>query len=59
MKIQIHDAVTGETIERDMTPEEIAEMPKPVDIPTDEEQPNSIGVFNIAHRLRRPHTSQL
>ena len=37
MKIQIHDAVTGETIERDMTPEEIAEMPKPVDIPTDEE----------------------
>jgi hypothetical protein len=31
MKIQIHDAVTGETITRDLTPEEIAELPQDTD----------------------------
>ena len=36
MKIQIHDAVTGETITRDMTAEEIADIPEPIELPTDE-----------------------
>jgi hypothetical protein len=32
-KITIHDAVTGTTIEREMTDEEIASMPEPVQLP--------------------------
>ena len=49
-----HDAETGETITRELTPEEIAQLPTEPMKETDAEQPNSIGVFDIAYRLRRP-----
>ena len=29
-----HDAITGETIERELTDEEIAALPKPSDMPS-------------------------
>lgn len=51
-----HDVETGEVIIRDLTPEEIAALPE--GLPS-EEQPNSIGLFDIAHRLRRPHPTEL
>ena len=31
-KITIHDALTGETIERELTDEEIANLPQPSDL---------------------------
>jgi len=31
-----HDAITGETIERELTDEEIANLPKPSDLPSAE-----------------------
>jgi hypothetical protein len=31
-----HDALTGETIERDLTDEEIANLPQPSDLPSPE-----------------------
>jgi hypothetical protein len=30
---QFHDAITGETIERELTDEEIAALPQPSDLP--------------------------
>jgi hypothetical protein len=35
-KGQFHDAITGETIERELTDEEIAALPEPSDDPSSE-----------------------
>jgi hypothetical protein len=32
-----HDAITGETITRELTPEEIAALPEPTELPVNEE----------------------
>jgi len=36
LKGTFHDALTGETIERELTDEEIAALPKPSDMPNSE-----------------------
>jgi hypothetical protein len=36
LKGTFHDALTGETIERELTDEEIAALPQPSDVPSPE-----------------------